>query len=403
VSDAARVHHDDMPPGLGVRFKKLSTKTVTRAATPAEVIPVCLAHNLRQGNEEHRHRSRIHPERAGANEVIRGSGSLEAASATVVSVLDELGIAPKRRDAVMAIEFLFQPPIDFDRPKFWAECLAWMDGRYQHIASAIIHRDQKAAHMHVIALAVSDGRLVGNEMTSGKNHMQRQVGEFYAHMRAALGLRKVPKVKTLAELAVSAGKGAKTRSEAAKSDAEMAARFEAKKRPGKSGKGSNGKGSEIQHHLEGQPLATPKTPTPLIGEFSSAEQEWRNLFEMEAWEDVSAGAEKAWPGAVFLRQFQRPKDGRPVAPLMTQKKPQKALRAVPPEPPKQAPPAEHVDHGEAVRIREGQDAKLWCTELGEFVDPPPRPARPARASADSWVAAALSAGGLAHNTKQAAP
>lgn len=214
-------HPDAWGPGLRVRFKALNVKTVSRATEHGEVLPVCLAHNLRSGNEDHRHRSRIAPDRLHLNEVIRGAGCPLVAAEVAHSVFDELGIVPARRDAIMGIEAVFQPPEGADAPEFWRECLSWVDGRYQHVLSAVIHRDQVRPHMHVIALAVEGEKLAGNVLTSGERRFPLQKRDFLAHMRDRLGLRSGRPVKTLAALALTTGKGAKTRTAAARRDAEL--------------------------------------------------------------------------------------------------------------------------------------------------------------------------------------
>lgn len=214
-------HPDAWAPGLRLRLKVLNTKTVTRAAEPGEVLPVCLSHNLRTGNDDHRHRSRINPARTGANEVLSGPACPLVAAELVRSVLEELGIVPARRDTIMGVEAVIQAPEGADVPAFWSECLTWVAGRYQHIVSAVVHRDQSRPHMHVIALAVAGGKLAGNALTSGAGRFTLQKREFLAHMRDRLGLRPDRPVKTLAALALTTGKGAKTRAAAARRDAKL--------------------------------------------------------------------------------------------------------------------------------------------------------------------------------------
>lgn len=210
--------------GAGLRFagKALNVKTVRRAAGFGEVLSVCLAHNLREGNEAHRHRSPIDPARRGANEVLRGPESLSVVVELARNAFDELGIVPARADAIAGIELVMQPPDGHDTPAFWSECLRWVDDRYQHVVSAIVHRDQKRPHLHVIALAVGGGKLAGNALTSGVNLLQIQRREFMAHIFATLGLRPNRRAADpLKALALTTGKGAKSAAGAARRDAEL--------------------------------------------------------------------------------------------------------------------------------------------------------------------------------------
>lgn len=263
VKDEA--HPDAWAPGLRLRLKALNVKSVTRATEPGEVLPVCLSHNLRTGNDDHRHRSRIDPARTGANEVLRGPECPLVAAELVRSVLEELGIVPARRDTIMGVEVVIQAPEGADVPAFWSECLTWAAGRYQHIVSAVVHRDQSRPHLHVITLAVAGGKLAGHALTSGAGRFTSQRREFLAHMRDRLGLRPDRPVKTLAALALTTGKGAKTHAAAARRDAELARKAGADWRPEAVGMAVDGHGgSSNQVHPKEQPPCPQKNQTAFI-------------------------------------------------------------------------------------------------------------------------------------------
>lgn len=215
-------HHDEWAPGLHFAGKTLSTKTVRRAADFWGVLPVVLSHVLRQGNEAHRHRSPIDPARRGANEVLRGPDSLSVVEELARNTLDGLGIVPRRADAVVGIELVFQPPDGHDTSEFWGECLAWTDSRYQCVLGAVVHRDQSRPHLHVVVLAVAGGKLAGHVLTSGPRQFPRQRVEFMRHVFDVLGLRPNRRAADpLKKLALTMGKGAKTHAAAARRDAKL--------------------------------------------------------------------------------------------------------------------------------------------------------------------------------------
>jgi hypothetical protein len=259
-------HPDGWPPGLRLRLKALNVKTVTRAAEPGEVLPVCLAHNLRTGNDDHRHRSRIDPARTGANEVLRGPTCPLVAAELACSVLDELGITPRRSDTIMGIEVVVQAPDGHDTPGFWRVCLTWADGRYPHVVSAVVHRDQVRPHLHVLALAVVDGRLAGNELTSGAGRFIAQKADFMKHIRATLGLRPDrPPRDPLKALALTTGKGARTAAAAAHRDAELTRKAGADWQPEVVGMGVDGHGGSETKCVETcNPHAHKKSEPPLL-------------------------------------------------------------------------------------------------------------------------------------------
>lgn len=212
---------DDWPDALRMGVKCLNVKTVRRAREFAEVLPVCLSHNLRQHNGNHRHRGTIDKRRTPMNTVMYGSDRLDVAAELVRSVFDELGIKPDRRDRIAGIELVFQPPPGWDRPEFWGVCLELARRWFEHVTHAVIHRDQRRPHMHVLALALVDGRLSGDALTSGPNRYEARRSEFMHLMRNRFGLRPDRRVKTFEAIMTSTGRGAKTHAEAARRDAAL--------------------------------------------------------------------------------------------------------------------------------------------------------------------------------------
>lgn len=338
--------------GSGLRFgvKALNTKTVARAEKPADVLPVCLAHNLRQGNQAHRHRSRIDPSRTHMNEVWAGPDRLDVAEALVCDTLESLGIVPKRRDAIMGVEMVFQPPHGVDLPAFWRACLQWAQSRFEHIVSAAVHHDQKRPHMHVLALAISGGRLAGNEMTASPHRPKQRRADFMAYIRRTLGLRPDRKVKTLADLAVSTGKGPKTRAAADRRDAALVRSVGKMKEPAEVGLGVHGLGGSASKH------GNPHSPQPpVIAQLSRAAKVallWALIADLNGTTGVPISA----PVLAASSDAETP--------LST-------------------------DDGDTVRVRDDDmPADCWDTDTGTF-KVKPAPQAPQKAAAQAWVSAAL--------------
>jgi hypothetical protein len=329
---------DDWQPGLRFSVKALNTRSVKRASRPGDVLPVCLAHNLRQGNQDHRHRRRIDPDRSSLNEVWAGPDRLDVAVALVRDTLEALDIEPRRRDAIMGVELVFQPPYGIELHPFWAACMTWAQSRFEHIVSATVHHDQKRPHMHVLALAISGGRLAGNEMTASPHRPKQRRADFMAFMRQTLGLRPDRKVKTLGDIAASHGKGPKTRAEAEKREARMGgARPEV-------GVGVHGLGGS-----QPEPI-NPHSPQPPVIAHLSHHDKVRLL----------------WALVADLRVT-------PASPLE------------PPPKPVQA----DTQEASAIRVRDDEmPAEWWDAESGEF-RPHSKPQKPQKAAAEAWVRAAL--------------
>jgi len=84
--------------------------------------------------------------------------------------------------------------------------------------SAVIHRDQKEAHLHALALPVLDGVVDGREMKRGDWGVPKLRDEFLAHMLKHLGLHQGVQENPLTALALTSGRGAKTHEDAARRD-----------------------------------------------------------------------------------------------------------------------------------------------------------------------------------------
>jgi hypothetical protein len=186
--------------GLRLCLKTLNTKSVKRAKGPDDVLQICLSHNLRKDNEGHRHRSPIDRLLTPSNSVLLGSGDPKVAAELAANIFDELGVIVRRRDAIMGIEMVLQPPAGWDCDQFWNAGLRWIRGRYQHVISAVVHRDQKRPHMHVLALAIVDGKLDGAAMTSHDNRLSAQRRDFKAFMTAMFGFRSGRQPRTMGVL-----------------------------------------------------------------------------------------------------------------------------------------------------------------------------------------------------------
>jgi hypothetical protein len=227
------INPDDWKAGLRFALGTLNTKKVSRAKkSPGRVLLIALQHNLRKDNEAHRHRRPIDTARTVNNSVLRGEDHPDNANAVAHSAFDRFGIdaATVRVDAIMGIEIVFQPPDGWDVPEFYDACLRWADRRYQHVLSAVVHRDQKRPHMHLIALAVVDGALDGSGMSSGPNRWDAQRNSFMGCMRDTLGLRpdrepKPRRCKSLTSIFTGAGKGPKKHELAAQRDAQLEQRI----------------------------------------------------------------------------------------------------------------------------------------------------------------------------------
>ncbi len=185
--------------GLAVGTSALSPVSVVRAKTPQDVVLVCAQHNLRQQNEDHRHRFPINDALTHLNAVLEGPDTPLAVNAACWGILLKSGYR-HRANAAVAVEVVIRPPDGWDVPAFWAACLEWAGKTYQHVISAIIHRDQRRVHVHIIAAAVVGGTWVGADIAKGKLGAPRITSSVKDYMRAKFGIRADRAPRTFADI-----------------------------------------------------------------------------------------------------------------------------------------------------------------------------------------------------------
>lgn len=214
-------HADAWPKGLNVAFKALSCRSVRRAKDAPDVLRVVACHLLRTGNADHRHRSPIDAQRTPSNAVLLGPTDPESVVLAGLTEFERAGAElPRRADGVIGFEMVAQAPAGADDARFWGCIVRWLRDTYPVPLLAVVHRDQRAPHLHAVVLALLDGKPAGREMQRGAFGFPALRRSFFNRVREETGLRADRPRRTLAELAASPGRGPRTRAEAARRDLE---------------------------------------------------------------------------------------------------------------------------------------------------------------------------------------
>lgn len=171
-------------------MKPLNANSVASAKRPENVLLVCGQHNLRKDNAHHRHRAEIDEGRTRLNQVLVGPSLPSELNEEGLRQLLAAGMRFDRRDKIVGIEFIFQMPRDYNRESFWRFCQKYLhDEGFLNVLHAVWHLDQGEPHIHVIALAIENGKWVGAKLTQGRRRGTIGRGiAFFSCMRA-LGLR----------------------------------------------------------------------------------------------------------------------------------------------------------------------------------------------------------------------
>ena len=143
--------------GLSTRMKR-KPQTLLHAAK----------HNLREDQKERGSRSHIDPTRSQLNRRIAGPALPADVVALAQARMAGAGYKPLRHDYTQAYELLFSLPAgtSIDTAVYFAQCLQWAIAQFglDNIVSACIHHDEAAPHLHILVLPMAGVRYLGSKL-----------------------------------------------------------------------------------------------------------------------------------------------------------------------------------------------------------------------------------------------
>lgn len=139
----------------------------------------------------------IDPTRSHLNQTLQGPPTPEGVVLLAGQRLRDAGISKLRKDAVMALEFVFSLPPDsgLDDQRYFEDCAAWVGqhfGGAVNILSVDVHRDEAAPHCHVLLLPMIGGRMVGSDLMGNRRKLLEIQQAFHEAVAGRHGLRKAP-------------------------------------------------------------------------------------------------------------------------------------------------------------------------------------------------------------------
>jgi len=171
-----------------LRLKKLSGRGIVRAA--ARHCKRAIAAEL--GSDSH-----IDTSRTPDNYVLAGPADADAVAELAVARMTASGISKTRRDAVLAVEFIFSLPrrLEVDARAYFSLCVAWVASRFggsENILAADVHLDEAAPHCHVLLLPLMGGRMVGSDLVGGPGSLKAHHASFHETVASPFGLHQAP-------------------------------------------------------------------------------------------------------------------------------------------------------------------------------------------------------------------
>lgn len=161
------------------------------------IILVAARHNRRAIQAEKGGMGSMNPSRSSLNETLVGPPSAQEVAQLAKDRMRHAGIGKLRKDAVLALEFVFSLPVDHlasDRA-FFVDCADWVGRRFgghANILSADIHRDESNPHCHVLLIPLIDGRMVGSDLHGGRASLQEHQNSFHQEVAGRYGLERAP-------------------------------------------------------------------------------------------------------------------------------------------------------------------------------------------------------------------
>lgn len=152
-------------------------------------------HNLREIQAEQGATGHIDPTRSHSNTILQGPALAAGVQALANDLLKSHGIHGDklRRDHCQAIEAVFslaQQTGVADTAAYFNQCLAWLAAALSlPVLSAVIHRDESAAHLHVLLLPVQHGQHLGSKPID-RAALKKLRDGFFAKVAGPAGLQR---------------------------------------------------------------------------------------------------------------------------------------------------------------------------------------------------------------------
>ena len=138
-------------------------------------LSVAAKHNKRELAHELEERGRIDPERTRLNYPIAGAIDSTGVVAMALQLMESVGTSPeqKRRDYCQAIEIVFSLPANttIDIKRYFADCFGWCRARFgaENILSVDVHLDESSPHCHALIAPIQSGCWTGSKLIDHAN------------------------------------------------------------------------------------------------------------------------------------------------------------------------------------------------------------------------------------------
>lgn len=148
-------------------------------------------HNLREIGGEHIDASKSH-----LNVVMAGPATASGVVQLAASRRQATGIVLKRKDATLAGEIIFglATTTSIDTSAYFKAAMEWVAGTFgaDAVLSAVVHYDEAAPHAHILIQPVRNGQWRASDVFGRKPELKTLLDAFYRDVAAGFGLKRAP-------------------------------------------------------------------------------------------------------------------------------------------------------------------------------------------------------------------
>ncbi len=161
----------------------------------AGIINKAAQHNKRAQQAELGSRRHIDASLSRFNASLHGLATPTEIASYARERMAKAGVGKLRKDAVLAIEWVFSLPAGhgINDDGYFCEAMLWVaaqSGGLDNVLCADIHRDEAQPHCHVIVLPLIEGKMLGSDLLGGRAKLAALKNDFHAKVAKAYGLRR---------------------------------------------------------------------------------------------------------------------------------------------------------------------------------------------------------------------
>jgi Plasmid recombination enzyme len=153
----------------------------------ASTIEACARHNLR---DDHKPFASIDPRLTATNQILFGGHTANAVENSYREKLAPFGKLRVNASTAFEVVFSLPFKTKTTKAVFFADCLAWIISTFdeRNLLSFVIHNDEAQPHAHALLVGIKDGVVSANKLLGGISNTYRLLEDFFSTVGAKHGI-----------------------------------------------------------------------------------------------------------------------------------------------------------------------------------------------------------------------